>query len=120
MLDIVKNFTDLEHGDCIGVDAQTHEIAKGYHMNITVHPPTDSHFRAFCDADTILNPRAYLKRNKNIVDRCGTLLVVPDGMFEKIRSGTWSTWRYAVKTHTPWIIVYPDGTISREDYVCTN
>jgi hypothetical protein len=52
----------------------------------------------------------FLKRNKNIVDYTDLLVACPNGFEEVIRSGTWATWRYAVKQEKLWIIIWPDGT----------
>ena len=55
--------------------------------------------------DTILN----LNRNKNIVDASNLIFAFP---FDKeiIRSGTWSTIRYAKKINKPLIIIRKDGS----------
>ena len=46
------------------------------------------------------HPKPYLDRNRDIVDACEVLLATPDGP-ERLRSGTWSTVRYARKIGKP-------------------
>lgn len=93
-----EELTVFHHGDCIGADAEAHAIAKGLGLLICVHPPTVSTKRAYCVGE-VLVPRPYLERNKNIVDACDVLFVAPKGNVEELRSGTWATYRYAMKLH---------------------
>ena len=50
---------------------------------------------SFCKGDIILKPKKYLDRNKSIVDKTDILIAFPSTNEEVIRSGTWSTIRYA-------------------------
>ncbi len=104
---------DLEfhHGDCIGADAQAHDIVDTLGHHIVIHPPSDGSKRARCAGDdvTVLDPLPYLIRNKNIVDAT-TMLVATPGGIETLRSGTWSTVRYARKLGRRIHIIMPDGT----------
>jgi hypothetical protein len=89
--------TELHHGDCVGADDMVHDLARWLGVRIVIHPPDDDHYRAFCEAiegDEVLDPKPYLDRNHDIVDVCDVLLALPDGP-ERLRSGTWSTVRYA-------------------------
>lgn len=53
-------------------------------------------------------PRApYLERNKHIVDNCEMMIACPKEPEHTVRSGTWSTIRYAWKTHRKITIVPP-------------
>ena len=45
----------------------------------------------------------YLERNKNIVNAVDFIIAAPDGP-EKVRSGTWSTVRYAKKVGTKGVV----------------
>lgn len=67
-------------------------------MNIVIHPPLNNQYRAFCPVVpglvTILPPAEYLARNKDIVNACDVLYAMPDAP-ETLRSGTWSTIRFA-------------------------
>jgi hypothetical protein len=51
-----------------------------------------------------------LDRNKMMVDDCEALIATPRLMVEELRSGTWSTIRYARKCRKPVHIVWPDGS----------
>ena len=58
-------------------------------------------------------PKPYLERNKDIVDETGLLIATPKGE-EIVRSGTWSTIRYARKNHKKIIIIMPNGNLRFE------
>ena len=102
---------EAHHGDCKGADKQFHDIAKSFGYEITVHPPIDDKKRAFCKGDYSTAPKEYLARNKDIVDACDILIATPKSAAEEVRSGTWSTIRYAKKTHKRGVIIFPDGKI---------
>lgn len=99
--------TAVHHGDCVGADAEFHDIAWGMCF-IIVHPPIEDMYRAFCIApDKTLEPRPYLARNKDIVNQSDILIAAPNTLVEEWRSGTWSTVRYARKMGKPVIILDP-------------
>ena len=90
---------EFHHGDCIGADAQAHEIAYRQGIKIVIHPPTDPRKRAYCRKhDVIVLPeKPYLVRNHDIVDASNFLIAAPKNHHEELRSGTWATIRYARK-----------------------
>lgn len=95
-----KNWHDgseFHHGDCIGADFEANMIAIKHGYNIIIHPPINEKLRAFCSGDIILEPKDYLTRNKDIVNMCDILIACPATFKEELRSGTWSTIRYAMK-----------------------
>lgn len=106
------NKAEFHHGDCFGADAQAHNIAKTFNMYIIIHPPINSTKRAFCKGDLILPEKEYLDRNKDIVKSCELLLATPNEFEEQLRSGTWSTIRFARKRKKQIIIVFPDGSVN--------
>ena len=53
------------------------------------------------------SPAPYLERNKEIVASSNLLIACPVGDKEELRSGTWSTVRFARKICTELVIVYP-------------
>ena len=111
------------HGDCIGADAQFHDLVRELRdqfAKITVHPPTDPAKRAWRDGDVILPPAPYLERNHTIVDMSYILLATPGEPAERVRSGTWSTVRYARKVRRRHIVITPNGfgTVFAEDGRC--
>lgn len=99
------NIKEIHHGDCIGSDYDFHNLFNEdstlFHssIKIVVHPPANSKCRAYATSSfsTILEPKPYLKRNHDIVDSCDILIACPKTSQEELRSGTWSTIRYARK-----------------------
>lgn len=106
------------HGDCVGADAQFGKLAKRCEFKIHIRPGCDaqgrSPKRAFSYSDLTYPPAPYLERNRKIVDECAVLLAAPNGRQETIRSGTWSTVRYAQNTKKPIVMFYPDGVVERK------
>jgi hypothetical protein len=102
---------EFHHGDCIGADAQAHDAAVCLGLIPVIHPPTDRSARAFKSAKRIEPCHDYLDRNKNIVYSSATLIAAPGETTEKLRSGTWSTVRFARKLGRRLTIIFPDGTI---------
>ena len=112
MLHSWKGWAD--HRDCIGADKQFHGIARSSGLKVAIHPPSVSSKRAYCTGD-IVHPMAdYLTRNRQIVDASAGLIATPKSFEEELRSGTWSTIRYARKSKKPVVIVWPDGSVSNE------
>jgi hypothetical protein len=100
----------LHHGDCVGADAQAHDIACGLGCRIEIHPPSNPWRRAWCEAEVIYPPLPYLERNQAIVDQADMLVATPAQCFEVIRSGTWAAIRRARKKGIPITILYPGVT----------
>ena len=107
-------YTKLHHGDCIGGDRQAHDAAIQCGLNVTVRPPEKTLFRAFTNHGPprtqqvqLKGARSYMERNQNIVDASNILIAIPKGSVskEELRSGTWSTVRYARKKRLPIIFV---------------
>ncbi len=91
---------EFHHGDCIGADAEAHDLVRTFFpaVRIVIHPPIYNTKRAFKLGDVILDPHDYLTRNKHIVRETECMVATPSSDVEEIRSGTWSTVRYARKT----------------------
>ena len=109
-LDVLELFDDVKefhHGDCIGVDAEAATLVTQYFPNCTTisHPPIKDKFRAFHKSKYVRNPKDYLDRNKDIVECCDVLIAIPAESTEQLRSGTWSTVRYARKLGKPVMII---------------
>lgn len=101
----------IDHGDCVGADAQIHEMARAAGLYVVGHPPRYSGSRAFCAFDVELPPAEFNDRNRSIVDATHRLLALPETVEnQRLRSGTWSTVRYATKKRRPVLIVYRDGS----------
>lgn len=101
----------FHHGDCIGADAQAHDLASTLEYWIVLHPPTEDTRRAFKLAQTVCQPYNYMTRNRHIVEACSTLIATPKEFREVLRSGTWSAVRAARKLQRHTLIVWPDGRI---------
>lgn len=100
------------HGDCIGADEQAHRIVREELPDcfIGTRPCTIKNKRAFTDAEQLAEPEPPLDRNKKIVDDGEMLVGTPKGK-EELRSGTWSTIRYARKKGRPIVIIDRDGNL---------
>jgi hypothetical protein len=85
----------LHHGDAVGADAEAHDIALALGCAIVIHPPAIETQRAFKRAVEIRAAKPYLVRNKDIVRETALLIAAPDEAVEQLRSGTWSTVRFA-------------------------
>ena len=99
--------TEFHHGDCEGVDAQACAIAQELGYKIVCHPPKSNYIRAFMPYDESREPLDYLERDRNIVDACDVLLVLPLQNEWQPKGGTWYTHDYAVKQDKPVSIIFP-------------
>lgn len=100
----------LHHGDCVGADAEAHEVARSLGMEVVIHPPTNPKARAFCDVvpGVMMPTLPYLERNRAIVNACSLLVAAPAGA-EMVRSGTWATVRYARMKYTRILVLEREG-----------
>lgn len=108
----------VHHGDCIGADADFHDLVQRYlpEANIHIHPPKNPTKRAFCKGGQYVHPiKDYLDRNIDIVNESDELLAIPKDFEEEQRSGTWFTVRQARKRGKVIHIIYPDGKMVREE-----
>jgi hypothetical protein len=108
---IENGVTELHHGDCIGSDADAHLIAKTMGLSIVKHPPVDDKKRAYCKGGRELPAKPYLPRNKDIVKASSIMFATPRSFNEVVRSGTWSTVRFAVDKKVKMLVIYPDGSV---------
>jgi hypothetical protein len=104
----------VHHGDCIGADTIFHNIASELDIPIIIHPPSDNKLRSFCKSNNVRPEKSYLKRNQDIVTETDILIAFPSSNEEIIRSGTWSTIRYARKKDKIIYIIFPNGKIKQE------
>jgi hypothetical protein len=104
---------EAHHGACVGADSEfVLAVMDKVCCPIHAHPSnidamTDR--RALDVSEVRNNPLPPLDRNRNIVDAVDVLLAGPKGP-EELRSGTWSTVRYARKQGKRVVIFWPDGT----------
>jgi hypothetical protein len=113
---VADSATEFHHGDCIGADAEAHDLAYMLGLEIFIHPPIKEDSRAWkaVDALHMADPLPYLERNMVIVARTDFLVAAPDSRKEKLRSGTWSTVRRARWVNKPAYLIYPDGTLQKD------
>ena len=78
---------------------------------VTIHPPKNDRTRAWKASPDIRAPKAYLTRNKDIVRETDMLISAPAETEEQIRSGTWSTVRFARGLGKLVFLILPDGTV---------
>lgn len=130
---LAEKYDEIEfhHGDCIGSDAQAaiamdavrrHLIdyfgsRAGCTIRIICHPgyppnhPKETKFRAFTNFnDEIREPKPFVARDHDIVDETEEMIATPVSANEEIRSGTWTTVRYARKRKRKITILLPKKT----------
>lgn len=97
------DLTEFHHGDCSGADAEAHDIVAEFFpaCKIIVHPPESNYLRAFKPGHEFREPAGYIRRDKNIVDATDQLIGAPLTDVEQIRSGSWTTIRYARRIARP-------------------
>ncbi len=98
---------EVHHGDCVGVDVEFDELAIELGFNTICHPPEKNELRAFHKSDEIREPKSYFARNRNIVDECDLLIVIPYQDSHQKSGGTWYTYDYAVKKQKPTHVIFP-------------
>lgn len=99
---------ELHHGDCVGVDEQTANIARALGYRLICHPPVKTELRAYVESDQSMIPLGYLQRDRNIVQSTQLLIVVPAQDEWQPRGGTWYTHDHAVRKNKPIVIIYPN------------
>lgn len=105
------NEGEIHHGDCIGADAEAHDIARFHGMRCVGHPPSNPIKRARKFVDEWRGEKSYLDRNKDIVRETDWLVATPGEFTEQLRSGTWSTVRYARRIGKRVVVILPDGSL---------
>lgn len=107
--------TEFHHGDCLGADAEFHEIVVTLFPslidNIIKHPSNMPQMRAFCKGGQFLPAKPPLDRNKDIVKASDKMIIAPATDHEVLRSGTWMTYRYAKGMGKEVILVTLSGLV---------
>lgn len=108
--------TCFHHGDCVNCDEDAAMLAKALGYLVHAHPPFKDNLRAFSEFNDVIHaPKDFLDRNKDIVDVSGIMIATPHTVNEVIRSGTWSTIRYARSLNRELCIIFPDGSTQWEN-----
>jgi hypothetical protein len=97
----LKDFVWFHHGDCVGADEEVAKIAKALGYKLWCHPSNLKQQRAFVESDIVEDECSPLTRNKHIVNMSELLIAAPYTTTEELRSGTWSTIRYARSVGKP-------------------
>src|ERR1700694_4608966 len=106
---------ELHHGDCIGADAEAHDIADECGYATILHPPTNYSKRAWREVPKhMARPeKAYFDRNKDIVLETAALIAAPAEPEEQLRPDSGPTVRFKKKQGKPVFVILPDGTVKR-------
>ena len=109
------NAFSFHHGDCVGADVEAAALAHALGMKIYRYPSDlnisgDSPYGLLAQG-----PKSPLTRNMDIVNKGDCLVACPRTMSEELRSGTWTTVRYARKQGRLVWIVWPDGSLTSPD-----
>lgn len=78
------------HGDCVGADAEFHEICTGL-ATIEVHPGPIGDLSAGCRGHVRHDPQPHMKRNAAIVAVSQVMIAAPPVDEPQSRGGTWAT-----------------------------
>lgn len=111
---------EFHDGDCIGADSQAHETVRDLQaqdVDVTLHGhPCDlENYRAGNEYDVLYEIKPPIDRNHDMVDATDLVIATPKDYKEVLRSGTWSTIRYARLMKKHLIIIWPDGTTTTEE-----
>lgn len=104
-----EHLVEFHHGDCVGADAEAHDFVRELAPKCTIvgHPPNIDRYRAFKQCDVLWPCKPYLVRDRDIVVCADRLIATPKGSHEILRSGTWTTIRYARKAKKEPIVIKP-------------
>jgi len=97
---------EVHHGDCIGADKQFNDMVYK-RIRCLIHPPENDKYRAHCKGSLVYPAKPYIDRNHDIVDETDMLIAAPAQPNPIVRSGTWSTVRYARQRGKFVILVKP-------------
>lgn len=99
------------HGDCLGADAEFHELCDELKIPTRGHPPINPKYRAYCDFSLGCEAeKEYLERDRDIVNASTILFAALPGPYElNRRSGTWYTLNYAKERGVMYLSFNPDG-----------
>ena len=112
LLPVADPTAEFHHGDCLGADAEAHDIATGCGSRTVSHPPIKENLRAFKQANEYRERKSYLARNRDIVLETDALIAAPKEYVEQQTGGTWYTIRFAREKGRRVNVIRPDGTIT--------
>lgn len=119
LFDTLKVVTQFHHGSCQGADVQAAQyIGERYPgVMIVAHPgPDDDPWREEAPAQKTMPGKNHFARNRDLVDVCDVLIVVPKDMEsitdEKAKGGTAMSYRYGLKQKKRIIVIAPNGDVN--------
>lgn len=98
-----EGFDEFHHGMCIGADEQVAKIAKELGFKVVAHPglakdPENMLYRSeWQGSHEVREAKPFIERDHDIVNETEVMLATPLTYEEVVRSGTWTTVRYAKK-----------------------
>lgn len=102
----------LQHGNCVGADTRIAKIAHELKYSVICHPPEKTDLVGdFKDNFEVLSPKSYFARNRDIVDACHVLLVLPFQNERQDHGGTWYTFDYTIKKKQRILLFLPNGNV---------
>ena len=101
----------FHHGDCIGADAEAHDMIMGELPYVVhIHPPLDPKMRAWKQGHELHPQKHYYERNKDIVGQSHYCLFFPIRR-QPETGGTWYTINYAKSINRQFTVCLPNGTL---------
>lgn len=106
-LKVLSEAEYLHHGDCLGVDAMSHDASKELGYKIVIHPPLTRAHQAFkFGCHELRQAQGYKKRNQAIIDASDILIALPKNKNDiDPRSGTSMTINMAKRKGIPIILL---------------
>lgn len=101
----------FRHGDCVGADAEAHDIVREVRPEAKVikYPSNLPDKTAGKEADEVREPNEPLQRNKDIVRDSDLVIGAPRQQKEIPRSGTWMTLRETRRKNKAVVTFGPNG-----------
>lgn len=114
---LLHQFPSLQvfvHGDCVGADADAHNIVLQVLPEDCIWKfPSNHSTRAFTKGGVLADePKHPLDRNITMVNKGNGLVACPKGYKEELRSGTWHAVRNARRSDKLIWIIWPDGSLT--------
>lgn len=104
------------HGDCVGADDDFNMHCLSENIRTLCRPCTFENMRAHSTSTQIAEPVPPMQRNRAIVTQADVMLACPPNYTEiKRGSGTWATIKFSRRAKKPLYIVFPDGTMLKEN-----
>lgn len=101
------------HGDCLGADAEFHDLARARGATVIGHLPASDADRARRECDQYTAPMPYMRRNREIVLNSSILIAAPFTSAPSLNrpGGTWRTIELAEKFRRPRVVVHRTGLV---------